>query len=74
MFDHNNGNNDNSKILEAILCELQKSQQTAEDNNALLRLISAEQIASKQLLQTIVNNTTPHPSTHSVVDKFSVPK
>lgn len=71
MFGHND---DETDLLKQILCALQQGEQTAQDQNALLRLISAEQIASKQLLQTIVNNTTPHPSTHSVVDKFSVPK
>lgn len=54
--------NNETDLLKQILCALQQSQQTAEDNNSLLRLIAAEQIASKQLLQTIVNNTTPRPT------------
>lgn len=58
MFGHDNHdhhNDDETEILKQILCAL-------EANNAELRLIAAEQIASKQLLQTIVNNTTPRPT------------
>jgi hypothetical protein len=45
---------DENEILREILEELQ-------DENSLLRLVAAEQIASKQLLQTIANNTQPKP-------------
>lgn len=59
------------KTLKEILVVLQQIKIQAADNNALLRVIAAEQIAIKQLLQIIVNNTNPKPITVSVVDRFS---
>lgn len=65
MFDNNRD------VLEEILCTLKQAQATAEANNALLRLVSAEQIASKQLLQQIVDNTHPHRLSIVAAVKFS---
>lgn len=53
------GNNSEEKILKEILSTLQRMEVTLTDNNALLRVVVAEQIASKQLLQQIVDNTNP---------------
>jgi hypothetical protein len=58
MFDHE------GKTLEKILGVL-------EDNQKLLMVLVAEQLASKQLLQKIVANTNPRTITVSVANIFS---
>lgn len=65
MFDNNR------QLLEQILCALQRIQESSADNTKLLMVISAEQIAAKQLLQHIVDNTNPRPLTHSIANRFS---
>lgn len=62
MFGHDNHDDDETKVLKEILCALQSAEKVGESTNSLLRLIAAEQIASHQLLQIIVNNTTPRPT------------
>lgn len=58
------GNKQVEQLLIQILAVL-------EGNSALLMDIAAEQIASKQLLQQIVDNTNPRPITVSVANVFS---
>jgi hypothetical protein len=58
--------NRETELLREILRTLQGSEDVEMANNALLRLISAEQIAFKQLLQTIVNNTNPLPTSFKI--------
>ena len=57
MFNHD----DEIKLLRELLEEQRATNGLLVDENALLRLVAAEQIASKQLLQVIVNNTNPKP-------------
>jgi hypothetical protein len=56
MFDHTD-----TRLLQEILEELKRSNATAVGETALLQVVAAEQIASKQLLQQLVDNTQPQP-------------
>jgi hypothetical protein len=53
-------NDDNDRVQREILAALQRMENIAIDNSQILGVIAAEQIASKQLLQLIVDNTNPH--------------
>jgi hypothetical protein len=59
------------QALKAILDVLQRTQETAENNSLLLMNLVAENIAIKDLLQQIADNTNPKPLTASIAIRFT---
>lgn len=66
MFDHNE-----TDLLKEILRELRTTNDKLTDENTLLRFVAAETLASKQILQTIADNTVPPPKRLSTTAKIS---
>lgn len=54
MFDHNE-----TDLLKILIVQQRETNALLADEKRLLQFVAAETLASKQLLQQIVDNTTP---------------